>query len=263
MLTPRPVSFTTFWSLLRERGPFGMLGLIFTLSSVLILLPMLLFMMATLRQPYERYDYAAIVRDGTAATAHVTDMQLLTNVQINGKSPELITYKYSAGGQTYTDQFATFDATELAVGSAVGIRARNGESVIPELKQFVFPFGWFFLLPGVFLLLGAIFLLIGLLPALRKYRLYRHGRMQEATVQGITSRPVRLSRSSIMQSFAVSYEYTGLNQARLLGEDRTNDILLVNEKKLGDKVQILVSETDDTQSCLFPRLGAVKNNWQA
>jgi hypothetical protein len=262
MLTPRPVSFATFWSLLRERGPFGVLGLIFTLSSVLILMPMLLVIMATLRQPYERYDYAAIVRDGTAATARVTHVRRLTNVQVNGESPQLITYTYSTGVRTYTDQFETFDANNLAIGDAVDIRARDGESVIPTLKPFAFPFGWFFILPGIFLLLGAVFLLIGLLPALRKYRLYRYGLVLEANVQGIVSRPVRLSRSNVMQSFVVSYAYKGLQQAQLFGEDRTNDMLLVNEKKLGDKVQILVSATDDTQSCLLPHLEALKNKWQ-
>jgi hypothetical protein len=262
MTTPRPVRLTTLWSLLRERGPVGVLGLVFTLSSVFLLLPMLLVMMATLRQPYERYDYAAIVREGTATTARVTDTRLLTNVQVNGESPRLITYTYNAGGQPRTDQFATFDATDLAAGSSVGIRARDGESVIPTLQPFAFPFGWFFILPGIFLLLGSIFLLIGLLPALRKYRLYRYGQVQEAIVQGIESRLVRMSRSSATQGYAVSYTYPGLHQAQLFGEDRTNDVLLVNEKKLGDKLQILVSETDETQSCLFPRSEALKNNWQ-
>ncbi|WP_220235736.1 hypothetical protein, partial [Hymenobacter ginsengisoli] len=60
----------------------------------------------------------------------------------------------------------------------------------------------------------------------------------------------------------VSYHYAGSANPQLFGESSTSDLLFVQEKKFGDPVDIFVSETDETKSCLVPRLAALKNNWQ-
>jgi hypothetical protein len=261
----RIVPFSTFWGLLKSRGPFGILGLVFVLMPLLILVPLLLVLSHTLSQPYERYDFEHITRQGTTAVASITSVEPLTNVTINNEHPRVISYTYPGAGGAVADNFQTMDldkVSRLKVGDTITIKTLGKESVIPSLEPFSFPFQFFFILPGVFLLIGIPFLLIGLLPALRDYRLYKRGLVQDATVLGISTKTIRMSRSSTQQAYVVSYEYAGLTTSKLVGESLTNDILLVQEKKFGDKVKIFVSETDETKSCLVPRLEALKNNWQ-
>lgn len=261
----RTVPFATFWGLLKSRGPFGILGLVFVLMPLLILVPLLLVLSHTLSEPYERYDFEHITRQGTTAVASITSVEPLTNVTINNEHPRVISYTYPGVGGAAADKFQTMDldkASRLKAGDTITIKTLGKESVIPSLEPFSFPFKFFFILPGIFLLIGIPFLLIGMLPALRDYRLYQRGLVQEATVRGISTKTIRMSRSSSQQGYVVSYEYAGLTTPKLLGESLTNDLLLVQEKKFGDKVKIFVSETDETQSCLVPRLEALKNNWQ-
>jgi len=261
----RTVPFSLLLKLLRSRGPAGILGLVFVLSSLLILTPMLLVISRTLTQPYERYDFAEIRRHGTPAVARITSIAPLTNVTINGENPRVISYTYPSAGGPVADQFQTLELaklTSLKAGDTIRVNALNQQSIIPSLEPFSFPFHFFFILPGIFLLIGLPFFLIGFLPALRNYKLYQHGIAKKATVVGISTKVISTSRHSQQKAFVVSYEYAGLTQPRLLGESLTDDLLLVQEKKFGDQVDIFVSETDETNSCLVPRLEALKNNWQ-
>jgi hypothetical protein len=256
----RIVPFTTLLGLLKSRGPFGLLGLVFVLGPLLLLTPLLLVLSHTLTQPYERYDFDNIERHGTAATARITGIELVTNVTINNEHPRLISYTYPSAGQLATDRFQTMElakVSSLKQGDTIGIKALNGQSIIASLEPFSFPFHFFFIIPGIFLLIGIPFLLIGLLPALKIYNLYKHGRVEKAKVLGIATKTITMSRSSSQQGFVISYEYAGLASPRLLGESFTNDLLLVQEKKFGDEVKIFVSETDETKSCLVPRLEAL------
>jgi hypothetical protein len=222
--------------------------------------------MPATRRPFEKYDYKEIVRSGTPATARITDISLVTNVNVNGQSPRLITYQYSSNGQPCTDQFETFDteqASTLRPSDTLAIKVLDGESVIPSLKPYSFPHtALLAAIPILFALIGLPFLLIGALPTLKKYRLYRHGLARTGTVQGITARPIRTFSGSSTPSYIVSYQYAGSANPQLFGESSTNDLLFVQEKKFGDPVGIFVSATDETKSCLVPRLAALKNNWQ-
>ena len=260
----RPVKFTTFLALLRRYGLLSLPGLLFTGSALFIVLPMTWLLSSGLRKGYEKYDYAAIARDGQATTARITDIAVQYNTSINGEHPRLISYEYEAGGQMRPDKFQTMEADKLAmlhVGDNIQIKELNGQSVIPELKQFSFPFGVFYILPGVFLLLGLPFMLIGLVPALRTYRLYKYGELRQGTIAGSSSN-LFMSLLHLQQTTQVAYYYPDRHGARRYGESSTADPVLIYERRPGDAVPLFVSPTDEGRSCLVPRLEALKNNWQ-
>jgi len=265
MPAPRPIDFATLWSLIKERGKFTFMGLAFILGPILLLIPML-FVMPTTQRPSEKYDYEEIARGGTPATARITDISLVNNINVNGQSPRLITYQYTSNGQPRTDQFETFDterASTLRPNDTLAIKVLAGESVIPSLKPYSFPrIALLASIPSLFALIGLPFLLIGALPTLRKYRLYRYGLAHTGTVQGITAQPIRTFLGGSTPSYVISYHYAGSVNSQLFGESSTSDLLFVQEKKFGDLVDIFVSATDETKSCLVPRLAALKNNWQ-
>lgn len=261
----RPIPYPTLLKLITSRGPAGVLGLVFVLSSLFVLTPALLVASRAFTQPYERYDFDNIRQHGTAAVARITSITPLTNVTVNSEHPLLISYSYPGASGPVADQFQTLElakASRLQAGNTLNIKMLHQQSVIPSLTPFSFPFKYFFIMPGVFLLIGIPFLLIGFVPTLRDYKLYRHGIAQKAKVLGISTRVISTSRLRQQQAFVVSYEYAGVTQPKLQGESLTDDLLLVQEKKFGDPVDIFVSETDETKSCLVPRLEALKNNWQ-
>ncbi|MDO7887121.1 hypothetical protein [Hymenobacter cheonanensis] len=261
----RPVPLTVLLKLSRLRGPAGVLGLVFVLGSLFVLTPALLVASRNFTQSYERYDYDAIRDHGTVATAHIISITPVLNTTINGEHPRVISYTYPSPAGNVADQFQTLELAKLGglqAGDTIRIRALNQQSIIPSLRPFSFPFGYFFILPGVFLLVGLPFFLWGFLPAWRAYQLYRHGIVRKATVTGISSRVISTSRHSQQSVLVVSYDYASLTGQKLAGESPTDDLLLVREKKFGDAVDIFVSDTDETKSCLVPRLDALKHNWQ-
>ena len=260
----RPVKLTTFLSLLRRYGLLSLPGLLFTGSALFIVLPMTWMMSSAFRAPSEQYDYDAIVRDGQPTTARITDIAVQYNTSENGEHPRLISYEYERGGRTRPDKFQTMQADKMAmlhVGDVIQIRELNGQSVIPELTPYRFPFGVFYILPGVFLVIGLPFLLIGLIPALRTYRLYKYGELRQGTIAGSSSN-LFISLLHLQQTTQVAYHYTDQHGARRYGESSTADPVLIYERRPGDPVPLFVLPTDEGRSCVVPRQEALKNNWQ-
>lgn len=260
----RQVNWKVFYELLKERKPFSFLGIIFTAVSLFVILPLLLTLTSALKKPYEKYDFDAIQKNGTEKTAKITYIGSMNNVTVNDEHPEIISYEFEDNGKVVSDKFATFDLEKVAnfsVGGTAQVLSYNNQSVIKNLKPFSFPFGLFFILPGVFLTLGVIFLLVGLLPAFKKFNLYKTGRVEDAYLISIVSNTAGQMRNRWQQNFLVNYYFLDGFGSKVLGKSVTTDLLMVNEKKAGDKVKIFVDESDNNNSCLVPGLEAMKYNW--
>jgi hypothetical protein len=255
----RPIKLSTLLTLARLKGPLGM-GLAFVLGPLFLMLPALFFITSAAKKPYEQYDYQDIKLNGTTTMASVTNVAPVLNVSMNGQHPNLISYNYLKDGQPTPDNFQTMGKHQFKVGDIIQIKTMNGQSIIPTLEPFSFPYQLFLLVPAIFFVIGMPFLLVGLIPAIKNYKLYKNGIVKEATVLGISTKSIGFGNIR-QEAFLVNYEYPGFAQPKLFGESTTNDLLLVNEKRFGDKVKIFVSERDETKSCLVPRLEAIKNNW--
>jgi hypothetical protein len=167
----------------------------------------------------------------------------------------VISYNYQNNGQMRNDKFATIDLEKIAnlnVGDDIKIKVLGDQSKMAGVEPFSFPFDMFYIIPGIFLLIGIPFFIIGVLPAIRLYNLYKNGEVREATV--VSVEPIR-------RGVDVNYYFTGLHQDRVFGKSRA-DYTYLSEKQPNDKVKIFVSARNENNSCLVPKLEALKYNWE-
>ena len=263
-MNKREVTFSNLITLIKNRRPFSILGIVFVFSSLFIILPSILFMTKSFIEPYEKYDFEKIEQNGTELNAKITDLRPVNNVTINGEHPLRISYEYLDKGLTKSDKFQTMDlekTNEMKIGSAIKINAYENQSKIQNLESFTIAFYVFYILPLIFFILGSIFSFIGLIPALRDYNLYKNGVVKEATLISMVPNS-GLPISGIGQSVLINYYYENRNGQKIFGKSKTTDFSIMVEKKVEDKIKVFVSENDETKSCLVPKLEALKNNWK-
>lgn len=259
----RQVTKSTLLKLIKSRGPIGFMGILFTAISVLVIFPITLSL-SFIGEPYERYDHDAIMEKGVLATATVISVSGMQNVSVNGRNPQVIAYRYENDGQKKTDRFQTMDLDkldEIKKGSSISIKVLDGESTVTGLEPFRFPYFLFLVLPLIFLSIGVVFLVIGVVPALKTYRLYKNGDINEAQITAMVPNS-GLPITGIGRAVTVDYFYTGKSGSRIYGNSRTNDFSILGEKKAGDTVKIFVSPDDEKLSCLVPRAEAIRFNWE-
>lgn len=265
----RQVPFSAFINLLKERRPFSILGILFPLFAILGSIVIGIVLNSN-KQSYENYDYEKIVKKGVEQNAVVTNIEN-ANININGKNVKIITYEYNNDGQKVIDQFKTLEAdkiTDLKTGVEIKIKSLENQSVLKDIKPFVFPIQFILIVPSVFLMIGIPFLLMSVIPSLRNYNLYKNGVIKEAEIvsmeistNGVLTNGITSYRSGA-QKIIIHYFFIGKNGEKIFGKSSTTDFLTLNEKKSGDKIKIFVSENDQNKSCLIPKLEALKNNWK-
>jgi hypothetical protein len=264
MTQARNVPKAVLFKLIKSKKPFGYLGLVFTVLSLLIFLPVTLIMSSSFSQPHEKYDFNAIEKNGKAMEATVDAVEIMGNVTVNGQNPRLIIYTYITDGQAVTDKFQTFDldkADNLNQGDKIMVKVYNGQSVIADIKPYRFPYAIMLAGPLMFIVIGSIFLLIALIPALKKYKLYKTGIVKDAEI--ISMAPTGFGvRGMHRQSLLVNYFFMGRNGTKVFGESVTDEYSLLHEKKSGDTVKVFVSGEDESKSCLVPKLESLKYGWK-
>lgn len=259
----RQVDFWILFRLLKSKRSIAFIGLVFTSLAIIVFIPMVFILSATLKAPYEKYNFESIVSDGVEKSAEIRAIHPIYNVSINGEHPVVISYVFENNGKNISDKFETLDLekiTNLNVGSKIKILEYQNQSMIKDLRPFSFPVYLFYLFPVLFLLFGVPLLLIGLIPALRIFNLYKTGIIKEAHIIAMSPNSGTFSIFS-KPSVLVNYYYFDEYKNKVFGESTTTDFLILNEKKAGDIVKIFVSEKDENKSCLIPKFEAMKNNW--
>ena len=260
----RKVTFLNLITLIKNNRPFSIIGIVFVISSIFILLPSIFFIANSFVEPYEKYNFEKIEKNGIEKNAKITDLRPVNNVTINGEHPLKISYEFSNNGLSKSDRFQTMDlekTNEMKIGSEIKIKFFENQSKIENLEPFTFPFYLFYILPGVFLIIGSIFSAIGLIPAFKIYYLYKNGIVKEGTIISLTP-DSGLPITNFGQSILINYYYLATNGQKIFGKSKTTDFSIMTEKKAEDKIKLFVSESDENKSCIVPKLEALKNNWK-
>ena len=257
----RKVSLSTFFRLFKTKKPIAIIGVVFTLLSLFFVLPMIIIISSGIKEKYETYDHETITNNGVRKTAIVLGVTTLQNITVNGVNPIVIEYEYDNNGTPVNDKLQTLEiekVEKLSAGNNVIVKVLDNESVIEGIEPFSFPFEMFYLLPLVFLLVGVPLLLTALLPALRDFKLYKSGIIQEGQVEYMTQYD-GLPISGIGKKTIVGYSYIS-HGIKVFGESSTTDSMVLYEKKRGDSIKIFVSD-DGKRSCLVSKIEAIKNGW--
>lgn len=259
----RQVGLATLLKLVTDKKPFGMLGLLFTMISLLILLPVTLFLSSSFAEPYEKYDYEEIIAMGIEKDAVILDIVSMDNVSVNGSHPRRITYTFTNDDTPISDAFQTFELDKVArihAGDSVSVKVYNGQSVIADMEPFRFPYAVFYILPATFFMIGSILFMVALIPALPIFRLYKYGIVKDGTITSMVANG-GLPVTGIGRKVMIDYYYTGNFGNRIYGNGTTADFSILGEKKTGDAIKIFVSPDNEDLSCLVPEKEAAKRGW--
>ena len=190
-------------------------------------------MVSQAKSPYDRYDYEHIVQRGQSATATIDALETVGNITINGEHPIRIAYHYTANSTIQRDVFQNFDSSQtqaLKPGDSLPIKYYQGQSVVANLSSYRFPYFVFYLMSLVFMVIGLPFLLIGLLPAIKKFNLYKTGIKQQANLISMIPN-AGLAARALGQNVLVNYYFTGPAGERIFDKATTPDFSILNHKK--------------------------------
>jgi hypothetical protein len=222
---------------------------------VLFLIP---FSLVMSRVMPKEVDHVRIRAEGKEATARVVGVETLHNITINGTNPRQVRFTYQADGQVREGSMDTMSVETVAKwqpGQEIVIRYLGNEASVPALEPVDFPFWLFLWAPLPFMAVGVPFLLYAIAGARRQIDILRRGVAAKArfiAFAPVESRGVRF----IKTQFEVSYAYVSQSGEALTGASLTTDLALLNEKKKGDELDILVLPHQENRSLLLdgPRL---------
>ena len=266
-LINRKTNFKTIWQRAKIRPIlllFGFQGIAF---SLFLFIPLAL-MMNSLKSnfPYVE-NVEKIESDGIKESAVLTDIQAIDNVTINGNNPQILTYEFDSNGQKTQSRFSVFDPEktkdlkkgDIKKGDIIPIKHLNGKSITTEYEQYSFSMNFMYYIAGVILLIGLILCYLLYSRIKKEITLYKTGRIKEGKIISI-SQNKGFTFSKFGMSMDVHYEYE-INGTQNIGESRTNNFALTNNKSIGNTIRILVSK-DGKTSCLYPELIAKTNGWK-
>lgn len=260
MTNKRRVGFSVLFNLLKGKKPYGIVGLVLIIISFLFMLFILPFSLV-FNGINSDYNFSAIKKHGTEKNAKIIHIKTVYNISVNEVHPIIISYKYNDNGNMKTDKFETLNSDEvtgLGVDSTVKVLVYNHQSVVKGMEPLLFP-NWLFIIPVIPFIAGAALFLIGLIPALKIYNLYKTGIIKEAI---ITSVGINQNTPALLSTkIPVSYYFLDDQQNQVSGESESTDVIFWMQKKIGDSIKILVSKSDETQTCIVPLTLAAKYNW--
>lgn len=201
---------------------------------------------------------------GIQTNAEVTRVETLHNEQINDVNPRKIYFRYFVNGHTNEASMETLSVEETAdwkPGQQIVIRYLGDEATILSLEPADFPWIIFLIMPLFFGIFGAPFLIYCIIRARSKLKVMELGIVKKAKLLSLA--PVTsfgMSSSFFKTRFEANYVFQNDKGAEIFGSSLTTDLALLNEKKKGDEVEILVLPNEETKSVIldFPTLKRIQ-----
>jgi len=263
MSSKRKVGFSTLFGLMKRRGPYGLVGLVIFLLPVIIV-PFISIFWLAFKGENSDYNFNNIEKNGVQKDAKITYIKVVNNVTINGEHPVIISYLYDDNGIKVKDKFETLDLENiqgLGVDSTVKVLVAGHQSMIKGVGPYTFP-GWIFYAATLpFVVVGLILLLVGLIPALKMYNLYKTGIVKDAVIVQAETPKSDGFFPEFKRMLKVNYYFLNEQQQKVFGECEPTDLLFFAENDSPDSIKIFVSENNEHNNCIVPKLEAMKYNW--
>jgi hypothetical protein len=259
---PRKLGLGAFWFSLWDRPRAFMFGAWFTIFPIIFLIPFSIVMSITTPHAPNR---AKILASGLETNAEITLITTIHNEEINGVNPRKISFRYIVNGHTNETTMETLSVEETAgwkPGQQIVIRYLGDEATIPSLEPADIPWIIFLLMPLFFGIFGAPFLIYCIARAKNKLKVMKLGVVRKAKLLSLT--PVTsfgLSSSFFKTRFEATYVFNNEKGTEIFGSSLTTDLALLNEKKKGDEIEILVLPGQEAKSLIidFPTLQKIQS----
>jgi hypothetical protein len=259
---PRQLGFAARWHALRERPRSLFFGFALTLIPLLQYVVFSFLFVPLFQNQHSQNIRAA----GKAAKGEVIRIEDVPTVTVNGVHPKRIVFRYKVDGMEQDASMETVSVAEVSnwqKGRPVEIRYFDRRAEIDGLQPVAFPFplaAMLFAPYAMFFLVGLPFLAYSSIGVLRKYRLLKYGVVRPAKLFSFEAEnslfpwpppgPFRFSWRATA-CFKATYTYTDSTGRGLSGSSPSTDLMLLNQKKKGDEIEILVLPNDERRSALL------------
>ncbi|HVU28699.1 MAG TPA: DUF3592 domain-containing protein [Verrucomicrobiae bacterium] len=248
---PRKLSAGAFWSALWDRPRALIFGAWFTIFPIIFLIPFSIAMAAMIPHAPNR---TKILAEGVETNAEVTKIETVHNEEINGVNPRKISFRYEINGRTNLASMETLSVEETAdwkPGQQIVVRYLGDAATIPSLEPVDFPWILFLLMPLFFGIFGAPFLIYCIIRARNKLKVMKFGIVKKARLLSLA--PVTSFGISwfFKTRFEANYVFQNEKSSEVYGSSLTADLVLLNEKKKGDEIEILVLPNQEMKSLIL------------
>ncbi|MDJ0707035.1 MAG: hypothetical protein QNJ46_27485 [Leptolyngbyaceae cyanobacterium MO_188.B28] len=246
---PRKYPLFTMLGFLFDRPTalfIGVVSGVFPLFVAIQLLPVL----STLDS--DKPNFTLIDKKGIEVEGVIEKKEVVANTTINGEHPIKITYTYQDNEEQKRDSIETMSLLTVSnwkVGDRIQVKYFEGDSIIPDAEPVNFPFWVFGFIPLLFSFVGLSFLGWALAGTLKKRHLYLKG--EERVGKVISMAPI--SGDSMFfskSSFRIHYAFENKNGDTSYGISVSSDLALMNEKRRGDDVSLLISPVSERVNCV-------------
>jgi hypothetical protein len=250
---PRQLGFDALWQAIRARPKSLAFGIMFI---VIPIFQYVFFSMLFLPH-FEGQDSERIRAACKPAPGKVILVEPGRNLTFNGVQPERVVFRYKADGVEHEASMETVSVTEVSnwqPGRAIEVRHLDGRATIIGLEPVRFPFPTALMAIAPLLtfdVVGIPFLVYAVTGVRRKYGLLKHGVVLSAKLLSCETLSTIFMSWQPTARFKVVYVYADSTGRELTGSSPSTDLTLLNGKKKGDEVQILVLPADERQSMIL------------
>jgi hypothetical protein len=173
-----------------------------------------------------------------------------------GVQPKEVFFRYKVEGDEREASMVTSSVDQVSQwkkGRPVDVLYLDGRAVLVEVQpaQFPFPTAVFLLFAlMVWLLIGVPSLTYALVGIRRKYQLLKNGVVRQGKLLSFETLSSFLSWTPTGR-FRATYTYIDSAARELLDTAPSRDLTLLNQKKKGDEIDILVLPTDERRSTIL------------
>jgi hypothetical protein len=200
-------------------------------------------------------DRAKIMARGTDVPGRVRRVEPVYNETFDGVHPERVYFTYLSDGKTSEGAMDTLSldmVSKWTAGDVITVRYLEGEATIPDLQAATFPTEVFVVMPLMFGLIGLPFLIYAVMGALGKRKVLMFGDVRRARLLSMV--PVQsfgmFGSAFLKTRFETNYSYLNDANEEIYGKSYTTDLVLLNEKKRGDEIEVLVAPARTKQTAV-------------
>lgn len=248
--SPRKYPLSTTLGFIFERPRALFYGLFFGIFPSIIAIRFLLILL-TLNA--DKPNFTLIDKKGIEVEGVIDKKEIVSNTTINGENPIKVTYTYQDNEGVKRDSIETMSLSTVnnwKVGDKIRVKYHEGDSIIPDAEPVNFPFWVFSLIPLIPSCVGLTFLGWGLAGAWKKRYLYSRG--EERVGKIISMAPTGGDRMFFLKpSFRIHYAFENQNGKTSYGDSVSSDIALMNEKRKGDDIFLLISPVNERVNCVL------------
>jgi hypothetical protein len=262
---PRKLGLDALWLAMQERPRSLLIG------GVLIFAPfiqVLVFLMAF--SPYlGELTNPAIRSTGKSTRAEVIRVEDVRGFPVDGVQPKIVFFRYQADGVERERSMTTLSVDKVSrwqKGEPVPVLYNDKGAIIDGLEPAHLPFLAVLMIISVSteVLIAVALLVYAVLGIRRKYRLLKEGVSRQGKLisfealslfllpeKTIARRFPELTRPESTGRFMATYKYLDSPGREVLASAPSRDLTLLNGKKKGDPIDILVLLTNERRSTIL------------